>query len=95
MAWAVKIRVVVGLLLAMAASLAQAVQWRGYEVQRFASPQRQPPHDFRREAPQRFQRSDRRGEDDAARPQRLSPEERRQLRRDVHDAGRELYRRRR
>lgn len=26
-------------------------------------------------------------------PGRLSPEERRQLRRDIHDAGRELYRR--
>lgn len=28
---------------------------------------------------------------EAPRPQRLSPEERRQLRRDVHEAGRDLY----
>ena len=30
---------------------------------------------------------------DPAQPMRMSPEERRQLRRDIHDAGRELYRR--
>lgn len=59
---------------------------------------------FQRDAPQRdrqerFQRRDEwsgrgdRGDD--ARQQRMSPEERRQLRRDVHDAGRDLYRQRR
>jgi len=32
-----------------------------------------------------------RGDQSAARAQRLSPEERRQLRRDIRDAGRELY----
>lgn len=49
-----------------------------------------------REAQQerQFQRRDERG-GEGARQQRLSPEERRQLRRDVHDAGRDLYRPRR
>ena len=35
------------------------------------------------------------GRDEEQRPQRLSPEERRQLRRDIQDAGREIYRPRR
>lgn len=42
-----------------------------------------------------LQRSTRQADrSDEQRPQRLSPEERRQLRRDIQDAGREIYPRR-
>lgn len=37
------------------------------------------------------QRDFRRNDGEMQRPQRLSPEERRQLRRDIKDAGREIY----
>jgi hypothetical protein len=48
---------------------------------------------YQREAPGRFQRHDPGSgvANEPQRQQRLSPEERRQLRRDVHQAGRELY----
>jgi hypothetical protein len=56
-------------------------------------PQRQPQQQpvFQREMPQQYPR---RYENDGGEPQRsqrMSPDERRQLRRDVHDAGRDLY----
>ncbi len=51
----------------------------------------QQPPPFRREAPPQFQRHDRGTPGDGQRPQRLSPEERRQLRRDVHEAGQDIY----
>ncbi len=49
---------------------------------------------YQREAPGRFQRHDPGSgvANEPQRQQRLSPEERRQLRRDVHQAGRDLYR---
>ena len=52
---------------------------------------------FQPQNPREFQRpNDRRYEGrDVQRPQRLSPDERRQLRRDVQDAGREIYPQRR
>lgn len=49
---------------------------------------RQSRDDGRQQNYQRGQRDDDRG---AQRGQRMSPEERRQLRRDVRDAGREIY----
>lgn len=58
--------------------------------QREQRPQQQP--DFQREEPQRFQRRDESNAGEQQR-QRLSPEERRQLRRDIHDAGRDIYHR--
>jgi hypothetical protein len=51
--------------------------------------QRELPHDFGRERPERRERFER----SEPREQPMSPEERRQLRRDVNDAGREIYRR--
>lgn len=69
----------------------QANPWAGYLV-REAS--RQGGSDGQRgdrqgeERRQSYQRNDGR---DAQRPQRLSPEERSQLRRDIKDAGREIY----
>lgn len=51
----------------------------------------QPGPRFQREAPPQFQRRDQRPPGDSPRGQRLSPEERRQLRRDIHDAGRDIY----
>lgn len=90
------------LALACAAPAAHAGRWDD----RFLARDGQRQERFQREAPQRdrqerFQRRDEwsgrggdRGGDDA-RQQRMSPEERRQLRRDVHDAGRDLYRQRR
>lgn len=48
--------------------------------------ERQQAPNYQRDAPQR---------DEGQRPQRLSPEERRQLRSDIRDAGREIYPQRR
>jgi hypothetical protein len=47
--------------------------------------------DFQREVPVQFQRRDPGYPTDTQRSQRLSPEERRQLRRDIHEAGRDIY----
>lgn len=49
--------------------------------------------DRQREQPQRFERRDEGNAGEQGRRQRFSPEERRQLRRDIHDAGRDIYRR--
>lgn len=87
------------LALALVASLAQANPGGGRFAQRemirqnFQQPPQQP--NFQREAPQQFQRRNEGNSGDAQRPQRFSPEERRQLRRDVQDAGRDIYQRRR
>ncbi len=69
---------------------AQAQMWHRQRAQSAAEEQRAPEGPRMREAPvqidgqrQEFQQ-----------PGRMSPEERRQLRRDIHEAGRELYRRR-
>lgn len=53
------------------------------------------PNDFARERPERVERTDRPERMEVPRDPReqLSIEERRQLRRDVNDAGREIYRR--
>lgn len=88
------------LVLALAAPVAQAMPGGGRflqarEARRQFEPQRQQPPqqpNFQREEPQRFQRRDE-GNAGEQQRQRLSPEERRQLRRDIHDAGREIYRR--
>jgi len=65
--------------------------WRQERAERFQRemPQRERPH-----YPRRDDLHDGHA-DQGARPQRLTPEERRQLRRDVQDAGRDLYRHRR
>lgn len=89
------------LVLVLAAPLAQAMPGGGRFMQardgaRQSGPQRQPnfqreePQRFQREDPARFQRRDDGGGGEQQR-QRLSPEERRQLRRDIHDAGRDIY----
>lgn len=94
MNWMAKLRLLFGLLLLVVVSHAAAAPHLR-DGQR-AAPHRQPPQDFRRDAPpDRPLRRDQDGADDARRAQRLTPEERRQLRRDIHDAGRELYPRRR
>lgn len=86
------------LMLALAAPLAQAMPGGGRflqarEGQRQNAPQRQQQApNFQREEPQRFQRRDE-GNAGEQQRQRFSPEERRQLRRDIHDAGRDIYRR--
>lgn len=64
---------------------------------------RDPPRRFQQERPLPPQRElprrgadeprrDRQRSDEAARPGRLSPEERQQLRRDIREAGRDVYR---
>lgn len=89
------------LVLALAAPLAHANPGNGRfhprEANRQDARQRQQPPpqqqpNFQREEPQRFQRRDE-GNAGEQQRQRLSPEERRQLRRDIHDAGRDIYRR--
>ncbi|HWV17195.1 MAG TPA: hypothetical protein VNZ68_01305 [Rhodocyclaceae bacterium] len=54
-----------------------------------------PPNDFGRERPERMERLERPERIEVPRDPReqMSVEERRQLRRDVNDAGREIYRR--
>jgi|GEM_PF-1746043 len=63
-------------------------QQRRDDIRQREAPERP---DYRREPNQGFQRDG--GE--RQRPQRLSPEERRQLRSDIRDAGQEIYPRRR
>lgn len=87
------------LALALTASVAQANPGGGRFAQREANRQNfqppPPPPNFQREAPPQLQRRSEGNWGDAQRQQRFSPEERRQLRRDVQDAGRDIYRRRR
>jgi hypothetical protein len=52
----------------------------------------QPQRDHQFQQPQRQQESHRQGQQGQ---QRMSPDERRQLRRDLHDAGRDVYPQRR
>ena len=76
--------------------VANANPWYGYgyysvrEGEKQAGP-RQGRHDDARQPPH-YQRKHRGEGRDPQRAQRMSPEERRQLRRDVRDAGREVYR---
>ena len=80
------------LLLAMPAAQAMPGGGRfGGYGQRQNGPQREQ----REQREQRQFPPQRQDQADAPRPQRLSPEERRQLRRDVHEAGRDLYPQRR
>lgn len=77
------------LILALLAPLAQAMPGE----ERFAQDEGPPPpaQDFQRALPAQFQRREAAYSSDAPRPARLSPEERRQLRRDIHEAGRDIY----
>lgn len=81
-------------LLAMLVPVAQAMPGGGRLGprddlrQNFAPPQQA---SFR-DAQQQYPRRESGDMGEAQRPQRLSPEERRQLRRDVHEAGRDIYR---
>ena len=57
---------------------------------------REPQQDYSQERPERLERFEYRGRFERDRPvtrEEMSAEERRQLRRDVNEAGRELYRR--
>lgn len=95
-----KYPVLLALMLALAAPAVQAMPGGGRffqardghrpNGQQRDRPQQQP--NYQREEPQRFQRRDE-GNAGEQQRQRLSPEERRQLRRDIHDAGRDIYRR--
>lgn len=85
------------LVLALAAPLVQANPGNGRfhprEANRQNGPQRQQApqqQNFQREEPRQFQRRDE-GNSGEQQRQRFSPEERRQLRRDIHDAGRDIY----
>lgn len=84
----------------LATPVAQAVPGGGHFLQvrdgvRQNEPRReqQQAPERQREQPQRFQRRDEGNAGEQDRRQRFSPEERRQLRRDIHDAGRDIYRR--
>lgn len=78
---------VVTLLLAVSTPEALAGPWGGYGAREGNQQGRQEQRQGGGQRPD-YQRDDRR---DAQRPQRMSPEERSQLRRDVRDAGREIY----
>lgn len=83
------IAVVIALVVAMPVAYAQPSYERHVqEGRRQGEGQSQPPSRNPREAQRPYGK---RGEDDAQRDQRLTPEERRQLRRDVREAGREIY----
>jgi uncharacterized membrane protein len=83
--------VAVAFVWALSVPAVQANPWAGYLVR---EANRQGGNDGQRgvqqgaERRQSLQRNDGR---EAQRPQRLSPEERTQLRRDIKDAGREIY----
>lgn len=77
-----------GLAVLLAAAAAQAQPWeRGERRQRGAEERREPPMQFM--PPREFRRDD----NPPPGPGRMSPEERRQLRRDIQDAGQDIYRR--
>lgn len=82
-----------GVAAALASLSVQAQTWgRGGGPHRGAEERREPPAQMA--PPREFRRDDFR-RDEAPLPGRgqMSPEERRQLRRDIHDAGQDLYRR--
>lgn len=99
-AWILLVAVVAGLAPTLALAdrpgerFALREGWRQERAERF---QHEMPPRPQRERPHYPRRDDLRDgyADQGARPQRLTPEERRQLRRDVQDAGRDLYRSRR
>lgn len=79
----------IALVLAMPVAYAQPSYERHVrEGRRQGESQNQPPSRNPREAQRSYGK---RGEDAARRDQRLSPEERRELRRDIREAGREIY----
>jgi hypothetical protein len=97
--WMTKRLLLPALVLALATPLVQASPGgegaQSREANRPNAQQRQAqqsPNDSRAAA-QRAQRRDEGNAGEKTPRQRLSPEERRQLRRDVHNAGREIYRR--
>ena len=76
---------------ALSTPAAQANSWYGYAVRegsRQEGFQEQRPSRQNEERRPYYQRDERR---DNQRSQRMSPDERRQLRRDIKDAGREIY----
>ena len=78
----------VGLVLALPASAAGPFG-RDMQFRPFAQQQQQrPPRDFQRDADRRTPQRDNTQNDRGT----LSPEDRRQLRRDINDAGRDIYR---
>ena len=77
------------LILALLTPVAQAMPEEGRFTQGEGPPSQ--PLDFQRAPPAQFQRRDTAYSSDLPRPPRLSPEERRQLRRDIHEAGRDIY----
>ena len=83
----------VTLILALLAPVAQAMPGEGRLAQgdgnRPGLPQQDP--NLQHEVSQQFLRRDQREAGESQRSQRLSPEERRQLRRDIHEAGRDIY----
>lgn len=92
-----KVPLLVALVLALAAPLVQANPGNGRAHPRDGNRQNGPQRQQQQPNQQREeqQRPPRRDEGNAGEQQRqrLSPEERRQLRRDIHDAGRDIYRR--
>lgn len=85
-----------GIFIVLTASLpAQAQQPGREQPRRFQRFQQERPQQPQRELPRRGAgdpRQDERGAGEPSRPGQLSPEERRQLRRDIREHGREVYR---
>jgi len=95
MKWVIKCALPVTLILALAllATVAQAMPGEGRFAQgsgnRPGLSQQDP--NLQQEVSQQFLRRDQRDAGEPQRSPRLSPEERRQLRRDIHEAGRDIY----
>lgn len=85
-----------GIFIVLTASLpARAQPYDRDQPRRFQRFQQERQHVPQRELPRRGAgdpRQDERGAGEQARPGQLSPEERRQLRRDIREHGREVYR---
>ena len=83
------------MLLAVAAQPAAAAAWRDFGGGRFdVQAQRQRPGDFQRSPQRDFRRGERPPERNKNGVGRLSDDERRDLRRDIDRANREIYKRR-
>jgi hypothetical protein len=69
-------------------AFAQGSERLGPFLRQYAAPQDRQVRDMQPLAAEQIRRQE---ADDSRNPRRWSPEERRQLRRDVHDAGRDVY----